>query len=109
MSLFACEVYIMVSIQSAVLVMNLEEDERFVCVWLLYLPIRDGGTKISIKSSFMEIVFLCASNFLCSFLCASNRSGKLSSVSGKLPTLAFLSWEDREGRAERCEANHLCV
>ena len=93
----------MVSIQSAVLVMNLEEDERFMCVWLLYLPIRDGGAKISIKSSFMEIVFLC------SFLCASNRSGKLSSVSGKLPTLAFLSWEDREGRAERCEANHLCV
>ena len=35
---FLVEVFIKVSIQS-VLVMNVEEEERFVYVWLLYLPI----------------------------------------------------------------------
>ena len=66
------EVVIKVSIQS-VLVVNLEEDERSICVWLLHL-----GAKISTKSSF----------------CAFNRSdvpGKNSSVRRKLPTLACLS------------------
>ena len=41
-----------------VLVMNLKEDARFMC---LSAPFDDsrivGGSKISIKSSFMEIIF----------------------------------------------------
>ena len=40
--------------------MNLDEDARFICVWLVHL-FDDfqivADTKISIKSSFMEIVF----------------------------------------------------
>ena len=66
------EVVVKVSIQS-VLVVNLEEYERSICVWLLHL-----GAKISTKS----------------FLCAFNRSdvpGKNCSVRRKLPTLACLS------------------
>ena len=66
------EVVVKVSIQS-VLVVNLEEYERSICVWLLHL-----GAKISTKS----------------FLCAFNRSdvpGKNSSVRRKLPSLACLS------------------
>ena len=41
--------------------MNLDKDARFICVWLLHLfdDLRIvTDTKISIKSSFMEIVFL---------------------------------------------------
>ena len=71
------EVVIKVSIQS-VLVVNLEEDERSICVWLLHL-----GAKKSTKSSF----------------CAFNRidvPGKNSSVRRILPTLACLSWRKVE-------------
>ena len=38
--------------------MNLEEDERFIFVWLICLRFANNeSAKISIKSSFMEIVF----------------------------------------------------
>ena len=40
------------------LLMNLEEDERFIFVWLICLRFANNeSAKMSIKSSFMEIVF----------------------------------------------------
>ena len=83
--LFLVQVFINVSFQS-VLVVNLEEYEMSMCP--------------SIKSSFIEIIFL----FACS---RSDVTGKNSSFRSKqLPTLACWS---REKREERCEANQFCV
>ena len=71
--LFSRCLYLLVEV---VLVLNLEDDERSMCVWLLLL-----GAKMSIKSSF----------------CAFKRSdvpGKNSSVRSQLPTLTC--WSGRK-------------
>lgn len=94
--------FIKVLIQS-ILVMNLDKDARFICVWLLHLfdDLRIvTDTKISIKSSFMEIVF---SIYVQQKLCAKQKS--CSSLQSKLPTLACglgKKWE-------RYKANQLFV
>ena len=42
------------------LVMTLEDDKRFLCVWLLYYVSNFAGAKISIKSYFMRSVYSAA-------------------------------------------------
>ena len=65
-----------VSTQS-VLAMNLEEDERFICIWRTH-----GGSKISIKSSFMEDTSLSVHS--AEAMCQANVF-----VRSKLPTRTF--------------------
>ena len=77
------------------LVMTLEEDKRFLCVWLLYYVssfcrFTNGGAKILIKSYFMEIIF-----FFSAFS-SSEVLGKNASIWSKLLTAACWSQEKRE-------------
>ena len=81
------------------LVITLEEDKRFLCVWLFYCVSNYGGAKISIDQVLLhEIIF-----FLSVF---SSREvlGKITSIRSKLPTAACWS---REEKRENCEANLL--
>ena len=76
--------------------MNLEEDDRFICVWLICLRFADNeSAKISIKSSFMEIVFS---------LCIQQNEvpGQNTSIS-ELTTDSYLLVSEEKGGS--CEAN----
>ena len=72
--------------------MALEEDERFLRVWLLYYESNfcrngNGGAKIStVKSFFMEIVFFFLSAFISSEMLSKN-----AFIQSKLPTAAWRS------------------
>ena len=78
------------------LLMNLEEDERFIFVWLMCLRFANNeSAKMSIKSSFMEIVFS---------LCIQQNEvpGQNSSILELTTDSNLLALEEKEGR---CEAN----
>ena len=82
------------------LVITLEKDNRFLCVWLFcYVSKFADGAKISIKSVLLhEIIF---------FLSVSSSSevlGKITSIQSKLPTAVWWSREEKRGN---CEANLL--
>ena len=86
------------------LVITLEEDKRFFCVWLFYYVsnfadnFANGGARISIKFYFMRS-FFCLSVFSsCEVL------GKITSIQSKLQTAACWS---REGKGGNCDANLL--
>ena len=75
-----------------ILVMTLEEEKSFLCVWLLYYVsnfcrFANGGVNISIKSFF----FFFFSAFSCSEVL-----GKNIFIPSKLPIAAPWSWEKRE-------------
>ena len=80
------------------LVMTLEEDKGFLCVWLFCCRLANGGAKISIKPNFTRS-FFCFSLFS-----SSEVLGKISSIRSKLPTAAC--WSGEEKRVT-CEANLL--
>ena len=81
-----------------ILVMNLQEDTRFLCVWLLYYVSNfadsrmELGAKISIKSFFMEIIFYPVH----SAAVFSKSSAKKTFIRSKLPTAVCWSREERE-------------
>ena len=76
------------------LVMTLEQDKRFLCVWLFYCPFVNGGAKISIKFFFMRsFLFCCFSVFR-----SSEVLGKITSNQSKLPTAACWSREEKRLR-----------
>ena len=75
---------------------------RFLCVWLFYCRLANGGAKISIKPNFMRS-FFCLSVFS-----SGEVLGKITSIRSKLLTAACWSREEKRGN---CEANllyHLC-
>ena len=81
------------------LLMNLEEDERFMFVWLICLRFANNeSAKISIKSSFMEIVFS---------LCIQQNEvpGQNTSI-WELITDSYLLISEENGG--RCEAHFSC-
>ena len=82
------------------LVMTLEEDKIFLCVWLLYYvgqfcQFANEGAKISIKSYFMKSFFFIVFS-------SSEVLAKIASVQSKLPTAACWSREKKRGN---CEVN----
>jgi len=87
--------------ERVILVMTLEEDKIFLCVWLLYYvsifaDSRKGlGSKISMKSFFMEIIF--------SLSAFSSSLGKNTSIRSKLPTaVCNLRKKREEGVKSTC-------
>ena len=82
------------------LVVTLEEDKRFLCVWLLYYvgqfcQFANEGAKISIKSYFMKSFFFIVFS-------SSEVLAKIASVQSKLPTAACWSRQKKRGN---CEVN----
>ena len=82
--------------------MNLEEGERFMCLATPFIASRiDGGAKISIKSSFMEIIFI---------ICTFDRSdvpGENTSFRSKTADSSLLVWE-KSGKGTK-QTIQLCV
>ena len=91
------------------LVMTLEEDKRFLCVWLLYwgsimwaiLPIRQKVPRYRSSSTSWDLIF-----FLLTVFSSSEVLAKIASPRSKLLTAACWSWEKKRGN---CEANLLYV
>ena len=79
------------------LVMTLEEDKGFLCVWLFYCRFAGGGAKISIMCDFKRSFFF-VSVYSAAVL------GKITSIRSKLPTAAYCYREEKKGN---CEANLL--
>ena len=100
MSLFACEVLIKVSIDQEHFSDVSRGRERFICVWLLYLTIREywhGGVWYRSNPPSWREFFLCAFS-------RSDEPGRNSSLRSELQTLACWC---RDKREEKCEAKQL--
>ena len=86
------------------LVITLEEDKGFLCVWLFYYVsnFADSRTEVpryrSSQSHFMRFFFSL------SVFSSSEVLGKITSIRSKLPTAACWSWEEKRGN---CEADLL--
>ena len=74
------------------LVITLEEDERFLCVWLFNYVSNFADSRTEVED-IQEEVFS-----------SSEVLGKITSIGSKLPTTACWSQEEKRGN---CEANLL--
>ena len=83
------------------LVMNLEEDKRFLCVSLLYYVSNFADSRIEVPRYRSSPIL-----FVSSVFSNSEVLGKITSIRSKLPTAACWSLEEKRGN---CEANLLYV
>ena len=87
------------------LVMILEEDKRFICVWLLYYVSNFADSRMEVPR-YRSSPTLCDHFFFLSVFSISEVLGEITSIWSKLPTAACWSREEKKGN---CEANLLYV
>ena len=87
------------------LVITLEEDKRFLCVWLVYYVSNFADSRTEVPWYRSSQSYFVRSFFCLSVFSSSEVFGKITSIRSKLPTAACWSREEKGGNC--CKADLL--